>query len=127
MASHILTNEPVNRSLILAGGGIRLAYQAGVLIALEEKNITFSHVDATSGGIFNAGMLASGLSAHEIAERWRRLNIKHFISTRPLSNYLEPLNMMGYADADGIRENIFPGLGIDIEKINQNKLADTTR
>lgn len=122
----MLTKKPVHRSLILAGGGMRLAYQAGVLIALEEHNITFDHIDGTSGGIFNAGMLASGLDAHEIAERWRTLNIKNFMSMRPLKNYFKPLNMMGYADADGIRNKIFPGLGIDIQKINANKQIEAT-
>ena len=53
------------RSLILAGGGMRVAYQTGVLMALEESGIKFSHVDGTSGGIFNTGMLASGLEPGE--------------------------------------------------------------
>ncbi len=117
----IIDQKLKKKSLILAGGGMRLAYQAGVLIALEEKKIPFNHVDGTSGGIFNAGMLASGLAPHEIAERWRNLNIKHFMSMRPLKSYFKPLNMMGYADADGIRTKIFPGLGIDIKKINSNQ------
>lgn len=114
------------RSLILAGGGMRLAYQAGVLIALEEHHVEFDHVDGTSGGIFNAGMLASGLKPYEIANRWRNLDIKNFMSLRPLKKYFKPLNMMGYADADGIRDKIFPELGIDIRKINAYKGADTT-
>ena len=114
------------RSLILAGGGMRLAYQAGVLIALEEEKMTFDHVDGTSGGIFNAAMLASGLHGHAIADRWRKLNIKHFMSLRPLKKYFRPLNMMGYADADGIRNHVFPDLGIDIKKINAYTEADIT-
>jgi len=116
----------VKRSLILAGGGMRLAYQAGVLIALEEEGHTFSHIDGTSGGIFNAAMLASGLSANEIAEKWRHIKIKHFMSLRPLGSYIKPLNMTGFGDADGIRDHIFPGLGIDIAKINANNSADFT-
>lgn len=120
------TTQGKKRSLILAGGGMRLAYQAGVLIALEEHDIAFNHVDGTSGGIFNAGMLASGLSANEIADNWRNLDIKHFISMRPLKSYFKPLNMMGYADADGIRSNIFPGLGIDLKKINQFNKGEIT-
>lgn len=119
-------SKGAKRSLILAGGGMRLAYQAGVLIALEEEKLRFDHVDGTSGGIFNAGMLASGLQAHDIAKRWRGLKIKNFMSLRPLKNYLKPLNMMGYADADGIRHKIFPHLGIDIEKINAHQGADIT-
>ena len=114
------------RSLILAGGGMRLAYQAGVLIALEESGVSFNHVDGTSGGIFNVGMLASGLNAHQIAQSWRKLDIKHFMSVRPLKSYFKPLNMMGYADADGIRNKIFPGLGIDVEKINRFTVGDIT-
>ena len=114
------------RSLILAGGGMRLAYQAGVLIALEEQKLTFSHIDGTSGGIFNAGMMASGLGAYDIADRWRKLDIKNFMSLRPLKKYFKPLKMMGYADADGIRDKIFPDLGIDIRKINTHEGADIT-
>jgi predicted acylesterase/phospholipase RssA len=105
---------------------MRLAYQAGVLMALEEEKLRFDHVDGTSGGIFNAGMLASGLDAREVAKKWRELNIKNFMSPRPLKNYFKPLNMMGYADADGIRQKIFPGLGIDINKINSHQGPDTT-
>ncbi|MDZ7606277.1 MAG: patatin-like phospholipase family protein [Cyclobacteriaceae bacterium] len=118
--------DGTNRSLILAGGGMRLAYQAGVLIALEEEGHSFSHIDGTSGGIFNAAMLASGLSANEIAEKWRYLKIKHFMSLRPLGSYLKPLNMTGFGDADGIRDHIFPGLGIDIAKIRASNSADFT-
>ena len=118
--------DKINRSLILAGGGMRLAYQAGVLIALEEEGKTFSHFDGTSGGIFNTAMLASGLSANEIAEKWRNIQIKHFMSLRPLGSYLKPFNMTGFGDADGIRDHILPGLGIDIVKINSNTSADFT-
>ena len=123
--NHNITHS-VKRSLILAGGGMRLAYQAGVLLALEEENLAFDHVDGTSGGIFNAAMLASGLQAAEIARNWRGLNIRNFMSLRPLKNYFKPLNMMGYADADGIRNKIFPGLGIDLKKINAHQGPDIT-
>ena len=50
------------RSLVLAGGGIRVAYQAGVLVALEEAGLRFQHADGTSGGTFNLAMLLSGLT-----------------------------------------------------------------
>ena len=49
------------RALILAGGGMRVAYHAGVLRAFEEAGLCFSHVDGTSGGIINTGMVLSGL------------------------------------------------------------------
>jgi len=76
------TDNTLKRSLILAGGGVRLAYQAGVLQALHESKKEFNHIDGTSGGIFNAAMLASGLGPDEMADRWRKLDIKHFMSAR---------------------------------------------
>jgi len=48
------------RSLILAGGGMRVAYQAGALRALFEAGLTFAHADGTSGGTMNLAMLFSG-------------------------------------------------------------------
>lgn len=114
------------RSLILAGGGMRVAYQAGVLVALEEAGIRFHHVDGTSGGIFNTAMLASGLEATEIAERWRSLKIKNFVSGRKFKDYLKPFSMTGYADADNIRRKVFPHLGIDLHKIRSNNDFNAT-
>jgi predicted acylesterase/phospholipase RssA len=114
------------RSLILAGGGIRVAYQAGVLVALEEAGIQFHHVDGTSGGIFNTAMLASGLEAKEIAQRWRSLKVKHFISGRKFKDYFKPFSMTGYADADNIRTKVFPHLGIDLHKIRSNSSFNAT-
>lgn len=114
------------RSLILAGGGIRLAYQAGVLQALEEEALDFFHVDGTSGGIFNTAMLASDIEPNEMAERWRKLNVKNFISPRPFFNYFKWNKMAGLGDADGIRKKVFPALGIDIQKIRSDKKVIST-
>ena len=47
------------RGLVLAGGGMRVAWQAGVIAALDEAGLIFEHIDGTSGGIFNAGALLS--------------------------------------------------------------------
>jgi predicted acylesterase/phospholipase RssA len=116
----------VKRSLILAGGGMRVAYQAGVLLALEESGTKFSHVDGTSGGIFNTAMIASGLEAKEIAKRWRSLKFKHFVSGRKFKDYLKPFFMTGYADADNIRSKVFPHLGIDTDKIQKNTSVNAT-
>ncbi|WP_373493125.1 patatin-like phospholipase family protein [Aquiflexum sp.] len=122
-------NEPKsqkNRSLILAGGGLRVAYQAGVLLALEEEGIEFKHIDGTSGGIFNAAMLASGLEPKEIAKRWRSLKLTDFISGKKAKSYLRPFRMKGFSDADNIRKKVFPHLGINLDKINQNKTFKAT-
>ena len=108
------------RSLVLAGGGVRLAYQAGVLQALEEEGLHFTHVDGTSGGIFNTAMTASGLSPDEIARRWRILNLAHFMAPNRFWNYFRPSRITGMASLDGIRKKIFPALGIDLEKIRND-------
>ena len=70
------------RSLVLAGGGIRVAYQAGVLKALEEEGLHFHHGDGTSGGTINLAMLFSGLSPAEMCDRWRSLQIRDFVSSQ---------------------------------------------
>jgi predicted acylesterase/phospholipase RssA len=111
----------VKRALILAGGGVRLAYQAGVLKALEEQGLRFDHIDGTSGGIFNTAMLACGLSPDEIAERWRKLKLAHFMSVNFPRESFKINIRMGLGDADGIREKIFPALGIDVEKLRNNR------
>lgn len=116
----------IKKSLILAGGGMRVAYQAGVLVALEEAGIHFDHVDGTSGGIFNTGMLASGLHPVEIAQKWRTLKLSGFMSGGSVKSYLKPFKMQGFADADNIRKKVFPHLGISVSKINkQEKFAST--
>lgn len=109
-------NNP-RRALILAGGGVRIAYQAGVLWALEEEGLSFQHVDGTSGGIFNTAMLASGHSVGKMMERWRSLPMSYFAAGRPFLEYFRPLRMWGFSDAKGIREKVFPHLGIDIPSI----------
>jgi predicted acylesterase/phospholipase RssA len=105
------------RSLILAGGGMRVAYQAGVLRALSEAGLSFSHADGTSGGTINLAMLLSGLSPVEMCDRWRTLRVKDFVSFMPVQDYLKAWNLPAFGDAKGIREGVFPHLGIKVEKI----------
>jgi len=105
------------RSLILAGGGMRVAYQAGVLRALSEAGLSFAHADGTSGGTINLAMLLSGLSPVEMCDRWRTLQVKEFVSFMPGQDYLKAWNLQAFGDARGVRQGVFPHLGIDIEKI----------
>ena len=106
------------RSLILAGGGMRVAYQAGVLKALDEAGICFHHADGTSGGTINLAMLFSGLSPDEMCARWRTLDLNDFVSLMPLREYFKGFNMMAMGDADGIVKKVFPHLGVEVAKIN---------
>jgi predicted patatin/cPLA2 family phospholipase len=113
-----LAGVGTGRSLILAGGGMRVAYQAGVLQALQEAGLRFDHADGTSGGTINLAMLFSGLSTRQMTRNWRTLDPKHFIGLMPLTDYLRPADMPALGSADGILDKVFPHLGVDIAAIN---------
>jgi predicted patatin/cPLA2 family phospholipase len=106
------------RSLILSGGGMRVAYQAGVLQALFEAGLRFNHADGTSGGSINLAMLFSGLSTQQMIANWRTLDPKQFIGLMPLDDYLKPAQLPALSSADGVTGKVFPHLGIDIATIN---------
>ncbi|WP_405475141.1 patatin-like phospholipase family protein [Paenarthrobacter ilicis] len=104
----------MKRSLVLAGGGMRVAWQAGVVKALAEEGLEFHHVDGTSGGILTAGMLLSGISAEEMCARWSGVDVKDFGSALPLGQYVKgPWALPAIGDADGILTKVFPALGIN--------------
>ena len=105
------------RSLLLAGGGIRVAYQAGVLVALERAGLTFAHADGTSGGTINLAMLLSGLSPEMMCERWRTLDVHAFASLPPLRWLLRGPPYPALGSSGGIRRRVFPHLGIDPGRI----------
>ena len=63
------------RALILAGGGLKVCYQAGVLqVWLDEAGLTFDHADGASGGCFNLAMYCQGMTGKKIADNWRTLD-----------------------------------------------------
>lgn len=69
------------RSLIMAGGGLKVAYQAGVLqVWLDEAGLSFEHADGASGGVFNLVQYCQGSSGTEIADSWRDFPIFSSIS-----------------------------------------------
>jgi predicted acylesterase/phospholipase RssA len=117
---------PPRRSLVLAGGGMRVAWQAGVLRALAEDGIRFAHGDGASGGTINLAMLLSGLTAEEMCDRWATLDVKDFVSLLPLRRYLRGPAQLGYGDADGLVRKVFPHLGIDVERIRAARGLDGT-
>ena len=66
------SSRRLKRSLILAGGGVKVAFQAGVLqVWLDEAGLTFDHADGASGGVFNLAMYAQGMTGTQIADNWR--------------------------------------------------------
>lgn len=87
------------RSLILAGGGIKVGCQAGVLqVWLHEAGLTFDHADGASGGCLNLAMYCPGMSVAEIAEAWRRLD--------PFSQIDSPFQTPGECSRERVRERV---------------------
>ncbi len=122
-----MNDDRPRRALVLAGGGIRVAWQAGVVRALAEAGLDFDHGDGTSGGIFTLGMLLSGVPVDELGERWRTLNPRRSISLLPLRRYLgSPTNLPAFGDADGLRDAVFPHLGIDVDRIRSTRIMTGT-
>jgi predicted acylesterase/phospholipase RssA len=114
------------RSLLLAGGGIRVAYQAGVLLALEEAGLRFHHADGTSGGTFNLAMLLSGVSPGEACGRWRAVDVRSFATLWPPRRLLAGPPYPALGTSEGIRRRVFPALGVDVERIRAAQGMDGT-
>lgn len=95
--------DDVKRALILAGGGVKVAFQAGVLqVWLDEAGLEFHHADGASGGVFNAAMWAQGYSGTEIADRWRS-----YVPLRGIQPNVDPLSSLFRLDR--FRRNVLRG------------------
>jgi predicted patatin/cPLA2 family phospholipase len=110
------------RSLILAGGGMKVAFQAGVLqVWLDEAGLVFDHADGASGGTFNLAMYCQGRSGTEIADAWRR--------TRPIDGVsFDPARLVrgeGLATLDHYRSTVFPSWGLDWAAIRASEREAT--
>jgi predicted patatin/cPLA2 family phospholipase len=113
------------RSLILAGGGIKVSSQAGVLqVWLDEAGLKFDHMDAASGGVFNLAMMCQGMSGLEIANNWRNLNPRAGISFNA-AEFPKLLYAESMFTVDNYRKHVFPGWGLDWEKIRASELNGT--
>jgi predicted acylesterase/phospholipase RssA len=112
----------MKRSLILAGGGIRVAFQAGVLqVWLDEAGLIFDHVDGASGGTFNLAMLCQGMSGQRIADNWRALNPRAGISFNA-AEFAKLVYAESLFTLDGYRSHVFPQWGLDWEKIRASSM-----
>ena len=113
------------RSLILAGGGLKVAFQAGVMqVWLDEAGIEFDHADGASGGLFNLAMLCQGMSGKQIADNWRALPILKGISPNWRHLLILPFarSLLKY---DRWCRNIHTHWGLDFEAIRQTSLEST--
>src|SRR6476659_10762538 len=96
------------RSLILAGGGLKVCYQAGVLqVWLDEAQLAFDHADGASGGTFNLAMYCQGMTGKRIADNWRNLDplVGVDANFEPPSQFAHQLS---YFTMDNIRKRVFP-------------------
>jgi predicted acylesterase/phospholipase RssA len=111
------------RSLILAGGGLKVGFQAGVLqVWLDEAGLSFDHADGASGGTFNLAMYCQGMSGKQIADNWR--NYDPFLSAAP--NFAGPgefAHQQSFFTLDAMRQTVFPKWGLDWNKIRAGKLG----
>ncbi|MCW2637030.1 MAG: hypothetical protein JWQ99_3397 [Blastococcus sp.] len=101
------------RSLILAGGGLKIAYQAGVLqVWLDEAEIEFDHADGVSAASFNLAMWCQGMSGRRIADNWRAFRPLRAIAP----NWRELLRLPvaeSFLTYRRIRRNVFPAFDLD--------------
>jgi predicted patatin/cPLA2 family phospholipase len=113
------------RSLILAGGGIKVAYQAGVLqVWLDEAGVTFDHADGASGGTFNLAMYCQGMSGARIADNWR--NLSPYLGVDfDLAEYGKLFYAESLFTLDRYREKVFPGWGLDWDRIRASEREAT--
>ena len=111
------SSDGIKRSLVFPGGGMRLSYQAGALLALQEAGMCFQHMDATSGGSLNMSMLLSGLTPQQMCQRWRSLCLADSIAFLSLEDFLDKDGLQATASGDGFINAVYPHLGIDVARI----------
>ena len=108
----------MRRSLVLSGGGAKIGWASGVLqVLMDEADLKFDHLDATSGSVFNLAMLLSGRSATDVAEAWGNLSPKEFVSFHPWYKYLTFWKLPSMLTQQAIRNHIIPKWGIDLDKV----------
>lgn len=113
------------RSLILAGGGMKVGYQAGVMqVLLDEAALSFDHADGTSGGCLNLAQLQSGLSGTRIADNWRNTGPFELTSLQPVYRYLMPWRLPSMLTFDRLMRQL-PVWGVDFERIPLSPIAGT--
>jgi predicted acylesterase/phospholipase RssA len=110
------------RSLLLAGGGLKVAFQAGVLEVLldEVEGLRFDHVDGASGGSFNLAMLCQGMSGRQIAENWRQFRPLQIVQPNPRLLRGESL-----ARLERLRDRAFADWGLDFDAIRRSPTQAT--
>lgn len=113
------------RSLMLAGGGLKIAFQAGVMqVWLDEAGIEFDHGDGVSAACFNLAMWAQGMSGSKIADNWRNLNPITGVDIN-WSQLIRLIYAGSIFELNAYRKKVFPAWGLDWEKIRQSRREAT--
>jgi predicted acylesterase/phospholipase RssA len=105
---------------MLAGGGVKIAFQAGVLqVWLDEAGIEFQRADAVSAACFNLAMWTQGMSGTEIADNWRNTDplAEVDVNAHQLARLLYAASIL---DLDAFRKKIFPAWKLDWNKIRSS-------
>ena len=107
------------RALMLAGGGVKICFQAGVLqVWLDEAGLTFDHCDGVSAACFNVAMWAQGMSGTRIADNWRNAD-----PIMGVDIHWSQLAKLIYAESlfefDAYRKKVFPSWGLDFDAIRR--------
>jgi predicted patatin/cPLA2 family phospholipase len=114
------------RSLMLAGGGLKIAFQAGVLqVWLDEAGIEFDHADGVSAACFNVAMWAQGMSGQEIADNWRNLKPLQGVDVHWSQLLKLPFAESSIFELGAYRRKVFPAWGLDWEKIRASRREAT--
>jgi len=113
------------RSLILAGGGIKVGFQAGVLqVWLDEAGLTFDHADGASGGCFNLAMYCQGMSGQQMADNWRTLDPFAQVDLN-WEHYWKLASAPSLFTLDNFRKSVLPQWGLDWQTIRASSRLGT--
>src|SRR2546421_6144015 len=95
------------RSLMLAGGGLKIAFQAGVLqVWLDEAGIAFDHADGVSAACFNLAMWTQGMTGRQIADHWRNFEPLAALKVN-WRQLVRPFRSASFLTLDAFREKFF--------------------
>ena len=120
-----MSDRSLRRSLILAGGGVKVAFQAGVLqVWLDEAGLQFDHADGASGGVFNLAMYCQGMSGTEIADNWRNLDPARGVQPN-WAQYPRLAFARSLFRLDRWRKEVFPAWGLDWDQIRKRSRPAT--
>jgi predicted patatin/cPLA2 family phospholipase len=117
MPSVVPSSTP-KRALILAGGGIKVAFQAGVLqVWLDEAGLNFDLADGASGGCLNLAMWSQGMSGLQMADNWRNIDPVASIDVN-WTQYLRLFHAASLFELEKYRKVVFPAWGLDWARIH---------